>query len=261
MKNLNFESYFKNTNTQYCDPKYVITILENILGKKLDRIKKGIKNKQIVVSNEQIEEYLEKTFEEKDPELKKRIGSPKPIRKKTVFEWTREEVKISSQEVIDSLKAQQYCFEPYTLEYFKRYTNIIRNKVLLLLNIIEKIGNRDSQSIQDLMKELDIQLDENGNILKDDIIRLITPTIYNINELNKKVNKANKLSTYLTFKISKDSLYRDDWSEGEIYPTESLQTKGSYYGYIEGNVPFTDNQIAELKGEQAKSMKKWLNLK
>ncbi len=258
MENLNFESYFESTANKYYDPKYIVTILENILGNRLDDIKNEIHNTQIVVSKEQITEYLEKTFEEEDPELKRRMESPKPKRSGNIGNgrMTDEDIKTLSQEFVDSLSAGRYYFEPYTLEYFKRYSNIVRNKALLLLNIIEKIGNRDSLSIQDLMKELDIQLDENGNILKEDIIRLITPTVYNINELNEKVTKANDLSTYLTFKMSKHSLYRNDLSEGEIYPTESLQIKNLYYDHIKGNVPLSNNQKVELEDQERKSMKK-----
>ena len=119
-----------------------------------------------------------------------------------------------------------------------------------------EIGNKDFNSIQDLLLDLDIVLDENGNILKEDIIRLITPTIYNIRELNNTVANANLLSTYLTFKLSKNSLYRDGWSEEEIYPTSSLQSKNLYYSDREGNVDLSDNQRAELKREQRRSMKK-----
>ena len=44
MAKLNFESYFESIDTQYCDSKYIITILENILEKKLDDIKNEINN-------------------------------------------------------------------------------------------------------------------------------------------------------------------------------------------------------------------------
>lgn len=168
---------------------------------------------------------------------------------------TDEDIEVSSQEFVDGLIARRYYFEPYTLEYFKRYSNIVRNKTLLLLSIIEKIGNRDCMSIKDLMSELDILLDENGNILREDIIRLITPIVYNISELNEKVIKTNDLSTYLTFKMSQHSLYKDGWSEGEVYPTESLQIKYLQNDYIKGNVPLSNNQIAELENQQIRSMK------
>ncbi len=256
MENLDFEPYFESTDTQYYNPKYIITILENILGSKLDDIKNGINSTQVTVSKEQITEYLEKTFEREDPELKKRIESPKPKRKKNIVEWTDEDIKASSQEFADSLSAGRYYFEPYTLEYFKRYSNIVRNKALLLISIIEKIGNRDCMSIQDLMSELDVQLDENGNVLREDIIRLITPTVYNISELNEKVTKANDLSTYLTFKMSKHSLYRDGWDESEIYPSESLQIKNLYYDSLKGNVPLSNNQKIEIEKQERKNRKK-----
>lgn len=260
MTNLNFETYFESTNNQYYDSKYIITILENILGNKLDDIRNEINNTRVIVFNEQIIEYLERKFEEENPELKKRIEKPKVKRNKNIVEWTEEDIEASSQEFIDNISASRYCFEPYTLEYFKRYSNIVRNKALLLLTIIEKIGNKDSMSIQDLILELDIQLDETGNISRNDIIRLITPTVYNISELNEKVIKANDLTTYLTFKISKHSLRRDGLSESEIYPNQSLQIKDLYYDYIKGNVPLSNNQRTDLKQQQKNVMKKFAKM-
>ncbi len=254
MENLNFEPYFGDTDIQYYDSKYLITILENILENKLDEIKNKINNTQVMVSKEQITEYLEKRFAEENPELKSRIESPKPKRSRNVAEWTDEDIEASSQEFADSLSVARYYFEPYTLEYFKRYSNIVRNKSLLLLSIIEKLGNKNYALIQDLLSELDVQLDKNGNILKEDIIRLITPTVYNIKKLNEKVTKANDLSTYLAFKMSKHSLYKDDISEGEIYPTELLQIKNLYYGDIKGNIPLSNNQKAELEDQERKLM-------
>ncbi len=255
MTNLDFEQYFKDVDTKYYEPKYIITILENVLGNKLAAIRNEINNTQIVVSKEQIIEYLEKKFAEKNPELKKRIESPTPKSKENVIGWTRENVNISSQYIYDILSAKRYQFEPYSLEYFKRYSDIVRNKALLLLNIIEKIGNNDGTSIQDLLSEFDIQLAENGDILKEDIIRLIIPTVYNINALNEKVTKANDLSTYLTFKLSKDYLYRKDLSENAIYPMKALQIKNLSYDSIRGNVPLSKSQKVELEKLQQKSKK------
>ncbi len=280
MEHLDFEPYFESDANKYYDSKYIVTILENILGNKLDDIKNEINNTQIVVTKGQITEYLEKKLEEEDPELKKRIqkrklDSQKSIKnRKNNFEdekdegisfknygpLTDKEMKELSQVFVDDLAIIKYQFDPYTLEYFKRYSNIVRNKALLLISIIEKIGNRDCMSIQDLISELDIQLDENGNVLKEDIIRLITPTVYNISALNEKITEANDLSTYLTFKISKHSLYRGGFSESEIYPSKSLQIKKLDYDYIKGNVPLSNNQKAELKDQQRRSMKKMVKM-
>lgn len=256
MGSLNFDIYFKNIGDQHYNPKFMITILENIFDAKLSDIINMVNSAQIVVTREQIIEFLEKRFEEEDKELKKRIENPKPKRSRNIAKWTDEDIEASSQEFVDSISAGRYFFEPYTLEYFNRYSKIVRNKALLLLNIIEKIGNRNTASIQDLITELDIQLDENGNISKEDIIRLITPTVYNIKELNEKVSKANDLSTYLTFKMSKHSLSREGLSEGKIYPSSSLQIKNLYYNYIKDNVPLSTAQRIELEQEQRRSMKK-----
>ncbi len=257
MPRLNLEEYFDGTDNKYYDSNILISILEQILGKSLSEIKDEVNNAQISVTSDEIVKFLEEKFQEKDPELKKRIENPKP--RKEISSGpiqftldnllTPEEFKESSQALVDGLSAQRYYFEPYTLEYFNRYTTIVRNKALQLLNIVEQIGTRQSIQIQDLLIELDIQLDENGNIMKEDIIRLITPTIQNITELNEKIDKANDLSTYLTFKMSKHSLYKEGWSEGEVYPTKSIFVRSIYSGDRYGNVPISNRQKQELREE------------
>lgn len=260
MANIYFETYFNESQNKYYDSKVVISILEDILDKPINEIKKDVNDSRITVTREQIESYLEQKFIEEDTELKKRIESPRPKRSSNIAKWTEQDIEDSSQEFIDDISVGRYCFEPYTLEYFNRYTAIVRNKANLLLNLIEKIGNKDGQTIQEVLTDLDIILDENGNILKSDIIRLITPTVYNINELNEKLSKANDLSTYLTFKMSKHSLYRYGLSEGEVYPSQSIQIKDLYYDYIQGNVRLSENQKTILREEQSRSSKKFVKM-
>lgn len=256
MSKLNLENYFDSTKNKYYDASILVSILEKNLGKSLYEIKNDVNNAQISVTRDEIEEFLERTFQKENPGLKERIEKPKPRYNKPFDELTEQDIKDSSQIFIDKISAGRYHFESYTLEYFNRYTTIVRNKALKLLNIIERIGTRQSITIQDLLVELDIQLDENGNITREDIIRLIKPTIQNVGELDEKITKANDLSTYLTFKMSKHSLYRDGWSEGEVYPTKSIFVKDLHNGYSYGNIPISSRQEQELHEELRKSSRK-----
>lgn len=256
MSKLNLENYFDSTKNKYYDASILVSILEKNLGKSLSEIKNDVNNAQISVTIDEIEEFLERTFQKENPGLKERIEKPKPRYNKPFDEWAEQDIKDSSQRFIDKISAGRYHFDSYTLEYFNRYTTIVRNKTLKLLNIIERIGTRQSITIQDLLVEFDIQLDENGNITREDIIRLIKPTIQNVGELDEKITKANDLSTYLTFKMSKHSLYRDGWSEGEVYPTKSIFVKDLHNGYSYGNIPISSRQEQELNEELRKSSRK-----
>lgn len=255
MKKYNFSKYFDLEDIKYYEPKIIITILEDILGKDLNTIKSDIEELKITINKEQIVDFLDKTFEEEEPEVKARLENPKPRkRSNNIVEWTEQDIQESTQQFGDKLTAARYGFDSFTLDYFHKYSNIVRNKAKKILDIIEKIVNKDS-SIIELLVELDIKLDENGNISKEDIIRLIPPFIHNYNELFEKVNNANNLETYLTFKLSKHSLYRDGWSEGELYPTSSIQVKDLYRDYLPGNISLSTNQKNKLREEQRKSMK------
>ena len=255
MKKYNFSKYFGEDGTKYYEPKIIITILEDILDKDLNTIKSDIEKLNVCVDKKEIEDFLDKTLEE-DPELKRRIENPKPRkRSRNLLKWTEQDIEDSAQEFGDQLSAARYSFDSFTLEYFIKYSNIVRNKAKKILDIIEKIVNKDYSTIADLMIELDIQLDENGNITKEDIIRLIPPFIYNYKSLVEKTNMANNLETYLTFKLSKHSLLKDGWSEGELYPTSSIQVKSLYRDHLPGNIPLSTNQKQILREEESKSMK------
>ena len=263
MAKYNFEKYFSDSDVKYYDAKTLIVILEDILGKDINAIRNDIGSLKINVDRKQIEEYLDKVFEEENPELKKRIENPKPRKnlvegRLSLLDITVEDIEESSRAFVDKLDAIRYSFEPYTLEYFNRYTDIVRNKAIIILNIIEKIANKDCDSIVDLMMKIYIQLNENGDITKEDIVRLISPFVYNFNMLNEKVNSANNLSTYLDFKISKHSVYKNGWSEGELYPTTTIQVNSLYYDRLPGNIALSDNQRKNLQEEESKSRKRFV---
>lgn len=262
MAKINLEKYFDNAEIKHYDPKILITILEDILSKDINTIKTELDELKIVVSDEQILEYLYNKFEEEEPDVKRRLENPKPSKPLSdKIEFNKisiEDIEESSQHFADQITASRYGFDSYTLNYFNKYSSIVRRKAKRILDIIEKIANKDYSTIADLIIELDIQLDANGNISKEDIIRLIPPFIHNYNSLVEKVNSANNLETYLTFKLSKHSVYRNGCSEGELYPTSSIQTKSLYYDYLPGNISLSSNQKKALREEQSKANKKFV---
>lgn len=260
MTKVNLEKYFVNPEIKYYESKLLITILEDLLGKNIETIKVELDELKIDVTAEQIREYLNNKFIEEKPEVKARVDNPKPSKPLSerieLNKITYEEIEASAQHFEDQLTADRYGFDSYTLNYFNKYSNIVRNKAKKILDIIEKIVNKDYSNIADLMVEFDIKLDENGNITKEDIIRLILPFIHNYNALVEKVNNANNLETYLTFKLSKHSVYRSGCDEGELYPTSSIQIKSLYYDCLPGNISLSTNQKKILRKQQTKGMKK-----
>ena len=73
---MSISKYFSDNKKNY-DSKYLVKILEEILGESFNEIKEDINNKRVTVTAEQIESYLEQRFIEEDSELKKRIDSPR----------------------------------------------------------------------------------------------------------------------------------------------------------------------------------------
>ena len=259
MKKVDFTIFFDADNDHYYESGRIISLLEDILGKKIDDIKRVIIDTKINVTSEKIEEYLDLEFEKNDLELKKEISNIDSKISKKKYGWTKQDAVYYSQLLIVKSRASKYRFEPYTLEYFKKYSEIVRKKALLLLNIIENIGNKDSDKIKDILGDIDIQLDQDGKILRSDIIRILTPMIYNFYELIDKVSDANNVETYLNLKLSLNSLYKYGWSEEEIYPSEKLQIKSLDYDNISGCISLSERQREELLEEENEYSKKLFN--
>ncbi len=232
MERIDYDKYF--TSEPIYDSNILITILEDIMGKTIKQLKHLVQGLQIVVTEKQIIENLKVQFEKENSELKRRAETGSLIEDDA---W---------QQFDDEIVMMKYHFNPKTLEYLKKYTDIIRRKASELLNIIEQVGSKDIQSINDTLIDYDIKV-ENGYISKCDIMRLITPMVYNIYTLEKKIIFANDLSTYLTFKRTEHSYMGNEISECEIYPSESLQVKNLEVDYEDGNIRLSQNQEKVLK--------------
>lgn len=242
-----FEHFF-GIEDKYYNPSSIIFFLEKVLGKSFDEIKESVDSFKIVVSSEEIECFLKQKLVEDDPLLKKRIDSYSKFDNRAL-----DDILGASLEFNDRISYSKYCFEPFSLEYFETYTTILRKKLFVLLNIIEGIANK---SFPDELSDLDIVLDEDGRILNSDMVRLVTPTVYNYNDLCNKVLMANTLSTYLTLKMKKNSFESMGISLEDLYPTESLQIQNFDNDNLNGNVKLSKNQRDLLSKKNNCSLKK-----
>lgn len=233
---------FEYGESEYYDSKILLLILENIIGKKFAVIKSDINELKICVTENEIKNYLDNLFKNEFPESYTRMQSKLykrlewELAKGTVF-WnnyresrdrTRPEVvEIIDNECGDWLKSFKYRFEPFTLEYYIRYVEIVKDKSISILNIIEKISNNQHNDIESLLNDLDISLDELGNISRKDIIRLASPLILNYNVLIEKTSEGNNLSTYLERKLSEEELIRTNMYT-RIFPFSLFYTDWNF---------------------------------
>lgn len=254
ISNLDLKKYF-NKDKKYYDSKILIDIIEDITSKSINEIIEKINNSNIYVNYNQIIEYLNNKLITDEPELFKRNEERKKEEKVLYNDENIKDVEQLGQRFIDDLSLHKYSFDPYTLDYYNKYIDIVKRKALLLINIIDKVGRKDIVDIKDVIDDLDINLNENGDISKEDINRLIFPTVFNIQRLNAKVEEANNLDTYLYIKISKQSLVRNGFSEDELYPNKELQTKNIVCNYEWGDVELSQRQKQQLQNKMKENIK------
>ena len=189
--------------------------IPNIISKCVEEENNIYLNPQIMIAI--LNKYLEREFEEEK----------NFISKMHVFDL-KEAIEISSR--IHSL----------TPEEIENYISILQNKCLLLLEIIDKIAKKDTNSIKEYITTLDIKLDENNNIYYKDIKRLIVPTLYNIKCLHQKLNDL---------KMRKINILEKNNHHGmnNIYPDSSLQLNRLDCPNRAGYIPLSTKQIRQLK--------------
>ena len=225
-------------------------MLKNSLNESYYEINNFINKASVRLKEKDIKKYLEDKYLDNHPNIKEEKERLK----------NRKDIDSETKKFAINLEYGKYKYEPYTLEYFNKYIEILKKKCINLIKIID--GITEETISKDVLKELDINLDENGNILMADVLRLTKPFIYNYNELKKMTDRANNLNTYLEFKLSLDYVYRNGFSENELYPLEKLQDEHEemFSKSKEGYVPLTENQKLLLRKKDEEYLRSMCNI-
>lgn len=253
----------------YINPLVMTSIIpeELNLSMSINEVIDYIKNASVQLTEQEIKNYLKEKFQQDDSELDIRQKNRKRLSGDPT-KWTEEDIQNASQQFVDDLVAIKYQYDPYILEYFKKYIDILKEKSLSLFEIVNRIQNIALGKINDqdeinqiinLLSEYDIKILENGNIYYQDLIRLLTPLVENVLELKEKVESANNLETYLCFKISKHSLYKDGFTEDDIYPKRALQVI-AYEFDTKGYIRLSHRQKEILRKENLNNFSAWLDI-
>ena len=166
--------------------------------------------------------------------------------------------------LVDRLKDDsKYYYEPYSLQYFKNYVSILKEKCETLFDILDDINRVKTEELTEEQSkrilDLDFHINENGDIYFADAVRLLDAIVYNVKNLNNKVKEGNNLETYLTFKESKQSLFKDNMFECELYPRKEVQIKDLYYACKNEFIALSDHQKEELEKERKDISVFWMN--
>lgn len=229
-------------NGYYIEPLVMTKIIvDNLhLSMSYNGIIEFIKDAKVTVTEAQVKEYLDKKFELENLELKQKI-------------------EVATEDFGDELCTSKNSFDSYSLEYFRKYVDILKDKSLKLFYLVDKIQEHklhgwyfnceqetEWNQIEKLLIDYDIKLNVDGNIYYLDLIRLLTPLIQNVLQMKEVLEKANNLETYLGFAISNHSFSRDRFAESELYPRRSLQVKDIFFDDEEGYIPLSEKQKAKI---------------
>lgn len=143
---------------------------------------------------------------------------------------------------------EEYKFDSKNVLYFKKYIYILKSKCINLIKIIDGIVDRKIP--KEKLGKLDIILNERGNILMSDILRITEPFVFNFNKLVNMVDRANNIDTYLDFKLSFDNVYKNNLFASELYPRDDLQNSYFEFEGEEGYIPYTEKQKKYLRKKE-----------
>ena len=248
----------KKNNIYYLSPNFIRAIIQvNVkMDMNYNEIKKFVEECEITISKEEIINYLNEKKREEHPEL---------ISNKKNTELSKEENNAldPARRFVNGLINAHYIFDPYTFEYFKKYTSILKEKCLKLFHLLECLCQNKSGDITDSewqeIINLDININEEWNIYRDDINRISEAFIYNINDLYEKIEKGNDPETYLKFKLSKEKMGRDGVLDSDLYPSKEIQAKDIILEDYKQYIAFTENQKNKIKQKNRNASLYWIN--
>lgn len=217
-------------------------------------IKEFVNTCEISITENEIRDFLDKKMDEEEPTLRKEFEKPyKPI-SSNPLEWTEEDIHREARAFGTAILKSRYRFEPYSLQYFKIYTSILKEKCKTLFEILEDLAKIKDGTISedglDRIIDLDFHINKCGDININDVERLSDAIIYNVKDLYEKVTKGNNPETYLTFKESKHNMAKDGIFESELYPRKEVQIKDLNYGFCKEFIALSENQEEKLKQER-----------
>lgn len=230
----------RSSKVCFVDPSIMKEIIvdETKISKKFKDIKKFVASAQVLLTEEDIKDFLNSKLIEENPSL---IG-------KNINE---NDIDISTNHFVESINLSKYEFDPSTLNYYRDYVKILKQKSMKLLSIIDelikdKAGKLKWCTINNVIEQLDLKINKDKDICYEDLMRLVIPTIDNILKLKQILNEANCLDTYLEFSIKK-VCESEDYTMYDIFPKKDLQIKQILDQDIPGYVPLSENQKNKIK--------------
>lgn len=247
----------KYAHDNYISPVIMEDILADELNLSVKQIIEFVESSKMVVTDEQVKKHLDKVFELKEPDLKKRIESR--INRKSIIDLSEKELEcLSKDELNDEFLALKYSFDSYTLTYLNEYITILKKKILGFLDLIKNVRlnklkqyeNDDVKNIKLTLLHYGIKMNEDGDLHYQDFINLLKPLIYNVLRLKDVLEKANNLDTYFLFYMSKECLSERGFS---VFPTLELQIQDYQNDNMYGNIPLSDEQRNQLQKNYMRS--------
>ncbi len=240
-------------NGYYIDSHIIhrIVVDELKLPMSFEGIEEFVNTCEISITENEIREFLDKKMDEEEPTLRKELEKPyKPI-SSNPLDWTEEDIHREARAFGTAILKSRYRFEPYSLQYFKTYISILKEKCNTLFEILEDLAKIKEDTISEegwnRIVDLDFHINEYGDIYTTDVVRLADAIIYNVKDLYDKITKGNNPETYLTFKESKHNMAKDGIFESELYPRKEVQIKDLAYGFCKEFIALSEDQVENLK--------------
>lgn len=233
---------------------------------KLSKVEEFVNGASITITEDEIKEFLSKKMDEEQPGLKQKLGEE--MKTSSIITFTSDEkenqrkIDASVRKMKDMATASRYYFEPYSLQYFKIYTSILKEKLQTLLSVLNDINKCKSEKLSEdaeqRLLDLDFHINSNGNIYFKDAERLADAIIDNVKDLCEKIQTGNNPETYLSFKESEHSLMKDDVWPCEIYPRKEIQVKDRYYAHKSGFIALSEAQQTQVQKEELENFSRWM---
>ena len=244
--------------------------VEELLKINYNELRDVIKDIDVKVNEEELKKFLNKKRREASLNTKyahvdeSKYKDEKDYNKKLEKQWAEEDSVKATNHFVSSLLDKSYSYNDFAIPYYKKYMDILKEKINKLLDIVDDLENifngeyshYKKLAVTNYLSDFGIILKKNNRLLKrKDAIRIIIPIIENYEKLKEIEEKANNLDSYIGFKLTENFTSETGLREDEIYPDSKLQNKNLDYININsefGYIPLSKKQKKLIKDRDNK---------
>ncbi len=233
MKEIILKNYVKldedndKEDNHYLDPSIIEVIVADCLELNISfkDIYELVKTSQITTTSKELEQQLKQKMNIERPGLEEAFKYYQKLQHVIDDLTNRINYETKLHYLILQQELKKYLFNSELFKYYQTYIATLKEKCLSLFKLYNSLyeisrGEKVKRDIIEQINRFDFHFNNERNLYDEDVIRLASTMVYNINDLIEKLSQAQNTDSYICYNFTEKDLCNNGLSP---YPTLEIQ--------------------------------------